>query len=258
MSFIDSIIDFGSNIAGALSGNSILGGVAKSAGLSFLLNQIQSSINKDNSKTAASATPRPDRGARVQVSPSTDNAIPIVYGTTHLGGILTDAFLSADKKTMYYCLTLCEKTGTQLSTGTMSQQFIDAVYWGDKRINFKSDGVTLESIQDAGGNVVQDYDGLIKINCFSSNSDTPIAVTGLTNPGQAAYNIMPNWDSAFDMNDLVFAVVRIEYNAEKKITGIGDLKFKVRNTMTQPGDVIYDYMTNTRYGGGLAPAEINI
>jgi hypothetical protein len=30
----------------------------------------------------------------------------------------------------------------------------------------------------------------------------------------------------------------------------------MKNTMTLPGDVLYDYMTNTRYGAGIPEAEI--
>jgi len=28
------------------------------------------------------------------------------------------------------------------------------------------------------------------------------------------------------------------------------------NSMTMPGDVLYDMMTNTTYGAGIAPADI--
>jgi hypothetical protein len=58
------------------------------------------------------------------------------------------------------------------------------------------------------------------------------------------------------MNDLIFAVVKVDYNREKNVTGIGDLLFHVDNTMKLPGDVLYDYMTNTRYGAGITATEI--
>jgi hypothetical protein len=58
------------------------------------------------------------------------------------------------------------------------------------------------------------------------------------------------------MNELIFSVVRVEYSREKNVTGIGDLKFHIQNSMFLPGDVLYDYMTNTRYGAGIAQAEI--
>lgn len=59
------------------------------------------------------------------------------------------------------------------------------------------------------------------------------------------------------MNDLNFVVVSVRYNAEKDIRNLGEWTFRVRNTMKQPGDVLFDYMTNTRYGAGIPEAEIN-
>jgi hypothetical protein len=74
----------------------------------------------------------------------------------------------------------------------------------------------------------------------------------------AAYALMPNWGTDHTMNDLVFALVRVDYNKEKNVTGLGTIDFKMKNTMTQSGDVLYDYMTNTRYGAGIDPAEIYV
>ena len=59
------------------------------------------------------------------------------------------------------------------------------------------------------------------------------------------------------MNNLAFVLVSIVYNAEKNLTGLGNMQFKVTNTMKQPGDVLFDYMTNARYGAGIPEAEIN-
>jgi hypothetical protein len=69
---------------------------------------------------------------------------------------------------------------------------------------------------------------------------------------------MLDWTANHTMNNLVFVIVRIEYNKDKGITGLGNLLFKVNNTITLPGDCLYDYMTNTRYGAGISPAEINL
>ena len=59
------------------------------------------------------------------------------------------------------------------------------------------------------------------------------------------------------MDDLVFALIKVEYNKEKGITGIGNIEFKLKNSMTDPGDVINDYLTNSRYGAGIPAEEIN-
>jgi hypothetical protein len=58
------------------------------------------------------------------------------------------------------------------------------------------------------------------------------------------------------MSSLVFALVRVEYNKERNVTSLGDIQFKLTNTLSQPGDVVNDYMKNTRYGAGIPDTEI--
>jgi hypothetical protein len=58
------------------------------------------------------------------------------------------------------------------------------------------------------------------------------------------------------MSDLVFALIKTTYNPEKNINSLGNWEFKLSNTMSQPGDVLFDYMTNTRYGAGINEQEI--
>jgi hypothetical protein len=67
---------------------------------------------------------------------------------------------------------------------------------------------------------------------------------------------MPNWTPNHLCNDLVFAIVRVVYNKDKNVTGLGDLKFNVNNPLNNPGDVLLDYMTNTRYGAGITLEDI--
>jgi hypothetical protein len=67
---------------------------------------------------------------------------------------------------------------------------------------------------------------------------------------------MPGWDSAKTMDQLIFAVVELTYDKTKGVTALGKWNFEITNTMTQPGDCLYDYMTNTRYGVGIDPGAI--
>ena len=60
------------------------------------------------------------------------------------------------------------------------------------------------------------------------------------------------------MSDLVFAVIEITYNSSNGVTKApSSVEFHVSNSMTMPGDCIYDYMTNTRYGAGIPVTEIS-
>jgi hypothetical protein len=258
MSFIDDVVNVGSSIIKGFSGNGIVPTLARTAAMGLALNQISKSINKDNTKPAAADSSRRDRETRVQQSPDTQHRIPVVYGQAFLGGIVTDAILTNGGQTMYFVMTICEKTGVKLSDGEPSTFQFNEVYWEDAKINFLNDGITLGSITDADGNVSTELQGLVKVYCFAGNSQTPVVPVGFTNGNLAsAYGVIPTWTDQHQMNDLIFAVIKIDYSAEKDLRGLGKIDFKITNSMTLPGDCVQDYMTNTRYGAGIPLSEIN-
>lgn len=257
MSFLDDIIDFGSTALSWLGGNSIGGQLARTALTGYALNQITESINKDN-EAAQNTTPEVDPGVRLQVAPDPEYRVPVVYGEATLGGAISDAVLTNSNGTMFYCLTICEKTGnTNLGAGAASTFTFKDIYWDDNRLLFQSDGITVSGYVDKSNTVCTDYAGKIKIYCFAGNSTTPVVPRNYTNGSLTnAYAVMPNWTANHAMSDLVFAIVRIDYDATAGVKGLGTVKFKISNSMSEPGDCLYDYMTNTRYGAGIDPEEI--
>lgn len=251
MSFLDSLIDLGSTALKFVQGNNIASSLAKTAVTAFALNQVTKSINKKNDATQQTT------GNRIQLDPDTENAIPVLYGEAFVKPMVTDAWLDADNKTMYFALTLCEKTGNLLSTSSPSVISFERVYYNDLLVNFQADGYTVASFSDEDANSTSDPDGLIEIYPFSGGSQFPVQfTTQVSGNSQSADQIMPNWSAVYSMTDLVFAIVKIQYNKEKNVTSLGNLVFKLSNTMTLPGDCLYDYMTNTRYGAGIDPGEI--
>lgn len=257
MSFIDDIVSVGSSIYKTVSSNKIASGLAKTVALGFLLNKVNSSLNKKNSPPPQAATSQPDRFVREALSPDTNHSIPVVYGTAFVKGIITDAYLSPDNLTMWYCVTICEKTGTKLSDSQASNFTFEEIYWNDYKLNFQTDGVTVASGVDSNGNTNSNIAGQIEIFCFGGNSTTPKVPVGYTNGSLgAAYAIFPSWTSSHQMNDLVFCLVKLTYSKEKDVTALGEMTFKITNSMTLPGDVILDYMTNERYGAGIPSTEI--
>jgi hypothetical protein len=58
------------------------------------------------------------------------------------------------------------------------------------------------------------------------------------------------------MPDLVFAVVQVNYVRKFNLVGIGEMTFDISNSMTLPGDVLYDITTNTRYGAAIDPSDV--
>lgn len=257
MSWLDDLSGFAKSIFSGPTTRNIATSVAKTAALGFLVNQVNKSINKQNSLPDTANSTQPDRFVREQLSPDTNHSVPVIYGSAFIKGRITDAVLADDNKTMWYCVTICEKTGTLLSTGSASVFTFDQVYLNGNLVTFQSDGITVQSTADADGNVDNSMNGLIKVYCFRGGSADPVVPLGYTNGSLGfAYSFMPNWGINHTMSDLVFAIVRVEYNKERNVTSLGEIEFKITNSMTLPGDCIYDYMRNTRYGAGIADGEI--
>lgn len=260
MSFLDSIVDVGKSVGKFFTGGSAAGNLASSVvtlvGMGFLASQLSKNTNADTTADTP-ATVNIDNGVRLQIDASASNKIPVLYGEAYFGGIITDAQMSTDALKMYYCLTLSERTGNLLSTGAASTYTFKDIHWNDQRVIFKPDGITVDYTVDRSGVVDHSLKDLVKIYCYAGNSDTPKAPQGYTNGSiPAAYSVMPNWTVDHDMNDLIFAVVEVTYSQANGVDGLGTMIFQIENSMSLPGDVLYDYMKSERYGAGISTAEI--
>lgn len=248
MSLIDDLKGYGRAAGSWLSGSSFTSSLIKTAVTGYVLYKL------------AKKDPDPDPGRRIQLTPSAENKIPVLYGAAYVNGIITDAQMTNNNKTMTFCLTISEKTGTLLSTNQPSAFTFKDVYWNDKRIIFENDGITAQRLIDRNGQYDNNIKGLVKVWCYKGNSNSPATVENYTTANTSpAYTVMPTWTSSTHvMNDLVFAVVQVNYNKDKNISELGNMVFHVDNTMKLPGDCLYDYMTNNRYGAGIDPAEIAV
>jgi hypothetical protein len=237
------------------TGDSNSAALARTAAVAYLLNQATSSTNKSNDITNTADQVKVEY-SREQIDPSTSNAIPVLYGSGFIGGLLNDAVLADDHMTMWYCITICEKTGVVNSTGQDSRLIFEKIYWNDNEVVFQSDMVTAAALVTEDGSISTDINGLVKIYLYNNGSNDPVRLNDI-NGGVPAYSIFPNWSPSHTMNNLAFAIIKVTYSAAKSITGIGKLQFKMRNTLYQPGDVLWDYMINNRYGSGLNAEDIH-
>ena len=258
MSFLGDLVGF-------FTGPSIGGSIARTVLLGYISKKLEKSIERDSPTGSVGSvgvpgtvTPPVDPGVRLQLNPNTENIIPVVYGVSTLGGNITDAYLSTDKSKMYTVFTICEQTGTMLD-GSASIINFKKIYLNNMEVKLKADGLTVDYVVDGDGVQVTDARDLIQIYCYSGNSLTPVSPAGYTAASApTAMDLIPGWTSNHRMDNLVFAVVITTYNKEKNITNIGQYRFELENTMKKPGDVLYDYLHNTRYGAGLSDSGIYI
>ena len=208
-------------------------------------------------------------GVREQIPPSSVNSLPVVYGDAYLGATFVDAALSQDQKTMYYVLAI-----SSVSPNGQFSYDTTKFYYGDRLITFDSvDQTRVESLTDGNGNVNTKIDGRLFINLYVSNSAGVItSLNGAAAPHVVmAYNAgdqstVPSnlaWPSSGrQMYNTAFAIVKLNYSATAGVTSLDAITFKCSQYLNstgvaKPGDVWYDYLTNTEYGGAADLSLVN-
>jgi len=228
-------------------------------------------------------------GGLVQLPPGTDNKLPVVYGESFVSPIIIDAILTTDQQTMYYVLAFSE-------ANSLAPAQFEEVYWDDKLLLFNSDGtingwwVVPSKNRKKGGEVVTGVAGDIQM-WFYNNGSSSVGtnfyswVAQVETPGQplsgsfttstttvTAYDVLsdPRIDSSLQwsaatqerMDNCIFAIVKINYDANHGIQGIGNIRAKLAVLNSEgnpypPGTCMLDYMTNTSYGCALPINTIN-
>ena len=210
-----------------------------------------------------------DMGVRQQVPPSAVNAIPVVYGDAYMGGTFVDAVLSTNQKAMYYVLAV--------SSISPSGQFTfdrTDMYYGDRKITFDaSDGAKVVSLTDEAGNVDTKVNGYLYIGLYTSSQAGSITNTNWYAPSVIMGPSTPFTDYPIaagqqwpttnrQMNGTAFAIVTLIYNRDANTTQLSPITFKVKHALNgtgvaKPGDVWYDYITNSVYGGAVDAAFVD-
>jgi hypothetical protein len=207
-------------------------------------------------KTGAGAS---DVGARVQLGPATNNKLAVSYGSAFLAPTVTDAKITTDQKTMYYVFTLCEASSGTLNFGK--------VYWNGKEVTL--------GVGDYGANnkivslttnatppqVDTTISGQAYIYGFINGSSSGVNTGGtsaITILSDAGIPVADRWTSTDTMTNTCFAIVKVIYNKDvQDAQQMPRLSIQVNNTLTKPGAVLLDYMTNSVYGCAIDVANID-
>jgi hypothetical protein len=194
-----------------------------------------------------------DAGARVQLPPASQNVLPVVYGKAYIKPTIVDAKISTDQKFMWYVCALAEHTDSTAGSG---YTFGD-IYWNGARCNFS--GASVTSTTNNAQQTDNKMNGKIFIYRYPNGS-----ASGITSGGANAITVMSDfripanlrWNSAkyttggqsAAMTNTCFLIVRLEYNTDADILGLGELTVELINSINKPGDAIKDYLLNERYG----------
>ena len=203
-----------------------------------------------------------DNGVRLQVPPSSDNSLPVVYGEAWLGGTFVDAVLTSDNQAMYYVLAI-----SHISPDGQFTYDTTKFYYGDRLVTFEPGTNKVQSLTDGAGNIDTKINKYLYINLYTSDASGNITTVLGTAPNVAMGGIdIPvdlRWPATGrQMNGLAFAIVYLKYSTDAGSTGLQPITFKVKHALNgtgvaKPGSVVKDYLTNTIYGGSVASANVN-
>ena len=254
MTWLSNLSSAVSSVASVFTGPGIGSTLLRTVINGFALNQVAKSITKKSDSVVVQPQ---DTGVTVTVEANTDNRIPVMYGRVTTGGLLTDVRMTNNNQTMHYVYTISERTGNLLSTGLPSAYTFHNIYWNGYRMVFQGDGITAASLEDLQGNRRNNISGLVRVWCYAGGSSLPQALAGTT-PGTLppAWAVVPEWSTSWAMTDLIFVVIEVTYNRAQSIVGVGNMTFDIENSMTQPGDCLYDYATSTKYGASIDAEDI--
>jgi hypothetical protein len=200
-----------------------------------------------------------DVGARVQLGPATNNKLAVTYGSAFLAPTVTDAKITTDQKTMYYVFTLCEASSGTLSFGK--------VFWNGKEVtlgvgeysaNNKVISLTTNATPPQVDTTINGQAYLYGFINGSSSGVNTGGTSAITILQDAGIPVGDRWTSNDTMTNTCFAIVKVIYNKDvQDAQQMPRLSVEIINTLTKPGEVLLDYMTDTVYGCAIDVTNID-
>ena len=190
-----------------------------------------------------------DPGVKIQLPPSTDNRIPVFYGRNHSGAIIVDAEIKNQNNTMVYCMVIGEKTDTGAIT-------INQIYRDDAKLNFS--GANVISMTDPNATTSTNVANKMRVRVFAGNAQSSVNQIFPTTGKVAAQTLMSTITTATNYEDLVYAIYEMDYDAENGMQGLGAITYDITNSLSEPSNVLLDYITNDRYGCGISTSDLDL
>lgn len=244
-----AFLTFGGSLAaaGAFLTSGSIGAIVTRTVLTIGLSKLVA--NRAGTKAAGGDAP----SARFQLRPSTTNKIPLIYGSGYYGTVMTDAIISSDNTTMWYVMACAEVTDS--GTNTFGDMYMD-----NRLITFDgTDQTKVVSLTNNTGQVDTKVAGNMFIYKYNNGSSSGVntAQTAIQVLQDSSIPVDRRWTSTDTMDLTSFVIVKLIYNYEKQVTGLGELKVNIVNSINKPGDVLLDYMVNDRYGCAIPLTQID-
>ena len=253
---VKSVVNVGKKAVGALSGFIGGGNPLVSLGVSLFLGWVLRPKVPDIPDFGTNEFDDFEKGILVNKQ-SNDANIPVIYGERLTGG--TRVFIETsgtDNTYLYMAIVMAE--------GEIND--IEEIRIDDKVVTWASalsDGTEVE-VNSSDSNFYKDSESLIRVEPHYGTD------------GQSASTLLStltNWGSNHKLSGLCYLAIRFKWNQDA-FTGIPKVQAKIQGKkvktynaslveqtssyQTNPAWCLLDYLTNARYGKGLAVSEIDL
>jgi len=194
-----------------------------------------------------------DPGVKIQLPPATDNKLPVFYGRNITGGIIVDAGITNQNNTMIYVICISEKTDSGSYT-------VQKIYRDDATLNFGTFASShiVQSVTDPNATSTTAVSGKMRCRVYAGNAQSSSnQIFPTTGTPVAAQTLLSTISANTSYDDLVYAVFELDYDPENGLTGLGAINFDITNSLSEPSNVMLDYMQNSRYGAGLSASDLD-
>ena len=189
--------------------------------------------------------------------------IPVVYGERRVGGTRvyiesTDAS-GATSGTEYLHIVMALAQGGTRSDGTDSISAIDTIYFNDR------------TAWSASGGIDGYFSGLLTVRGWLGKNDQTVASPDIS---AGTFPVSADWTSNHRMRGVAYIYVICRYDRDKfpgaptitvdikgkRIQAVNNLGTFVNTPaeMNNPANILYDYLTNSRFGKGLDATELDL
>ena len=199
----------------------------------------------------------PDPGVKIQVAPNTDNRIGVAFGKNFMSGPIIDVAITNQNNTMQYCIALSEYV--EGATYTVNQ-----IFFNDAKLIFPTSGANTHKVSsyiDSNATTTQDWADKIRIRVYAGSTNSADQIFPSAGTPVNATTMMSHWNvfgpTHYTMENLVFAMIELDYDAENGLTGLGAMSFDITNSIHNPGEVLHKYLNNSQWGAGLSNTFID-
>ena len=200
----------------------------------------------------------PSGDGTYQLSTDPSAGIPILYGQCQVRGAVFDSEMTSNGTILTTALMLSERTGAGINGN--ANYTLNEVYFNDAKLNLNANGTVANAILN-NGNVSTKYNENTKVFLYQGDVDTPIdkIQPGVDATYGSSRTYMQNWANVqVQARGSVFALVQQTFDSANGVRGLGTWTFDITNdTASNPGDAMYDILTNERYGSQYAVSTIN-